>query len=98
MMAIASATTDQATVTGLVVSTSPNAASASTAPTASASALDTAPLVTGRCAVRLTWRSNSRSATSFTQQPALRIRMVPSVNTSQQVPAGESRPQRSTAR
>ena len=47
----------------------------------SACLTDSAPLVTGRCAVRLTWRSNSRSATSLTQQPALRMSTVPSVNT-----------------
>jgi hypothetical protein len=73
----------------LVVSTSPKAASASTAPSASASRTETAPLVTGRCAVRLTWRSNSRSATSLMQQPALRIRMVPSVNTASRCQPGK---------
>ena len=61
-MAMASAANDQATVTRLVVSTSPNAASASTEPSASASFTDTLPAVTGRCAVRFTCRSNSRSA------------------------------------
>ena len=68
-------------VAALVVSTRPKATSASTAPTASASFTLMSPLVTGRCAVRLTWRSNSRSATSLMQQPAERIRMVPRVNT-----------------
>ena len=73
----------------LVVSTSAKAASASTAPSTSASRTDTAPLVTGRCAVRLTWRSKSRSATSLTQQPALRIRIVPSTNTASRCQPGK---------
>ena len=68
-------------VMALVVSTSAKASNASTAPSTSASFTDTAPVVTGRAAVRLTWRSKSRSATSLMQQPALRIRIVPSVNT-----------------
>src|SRR5436305_2097181 len=68
---IASATNDHATAAALVVSTSAKASNASTAPSTSASFTDTAPLVTGRCAVRFTCLSNSRSATSLTQQPAL---------------------------
>ena len=43
--------------------------------------LDKYTRLTGRPAVRLTWRSNSRSATSFTQQPALRMITVPATNT-----------------
>ena len=65
----------------LVVSTRPNDTMASAAPRPRASLTDTCPVVTGRCAVRLTCLSKSRSATSFTQQPALRMRMVPSTNT-----------------
>ena len=65
----------------LVVSTSAKAASTIPAATVSASRTLTAPRVTGRSAVRLTWRSKSRSATSLTQQPALRMSTVPSVNT-----------------
>ena len=80
-MATASAANDQNTAARWVVSTKAKAASASAAPNSSASLTDTAPRVTGRPAVRLTWRSKSRSATSLTQQPALRIRMVPKVNT-----------------
>ena len=77
----ASAANDQAMVTALVLSTRPKASKASTAPSHSASLTETAPLVTGRWAVRLTCRSKSRSATSLMQQPALRIKIVPSVNT-----------------
>ena len=51
---MASAANDQAMVTVLVVSTSANASKASTAPSISASFTDTAPVVTGRFAVRLT--------------------------------------------
>ena len=51
---MAKASTDHKTVLSLVVSTSPNASSASPAPSSSASRTDTAPVVTGRCAVRLT--------------------------------------------
>jgi len=47
------------------------------------------PLVTGRCAVRRTCRSNSRSATSLLQQPALRIKMVPSTNTASKCQPGQ---------
>ncbi|MDH6591830.1 hypothetical protein M2165_001719 [Variovorax sp. TBS-050B] len=85
----ASAANDQYTVTRLVVSTSAKAASASTAPSSSASCTDTAPLVTGRWAVRFTWRSKSRSATSLTQQPALRIRIVPSTKTASRCQPGQ---------
>ena len=86
---MASAANDQAMAAALVVSTSANATSASTAPSTSASATEIAPRVTGRCAVRLTCRSNSRSATSLTQQPALRIRMVPSVKTASRCQPGK---------
>ena len=72
-----------------MVSTSANATSASAAPSVSASRTLTRPLVTGRCAVRLTWRSKSRSATSFTQQPALRITMVPATNTTSRCQPGK---------
>ena len=63
------------------VKTSPNDMSAKTAPNAKASFTPMRPLVTGRSAVRFTCRSKLRSATSFKQQPALRIKIVPSVNT-----------------
>ena len=86
---MASAPKDHLTTAAFVVSASANAASASAAPTASASRARMRPLVTGRCAVRLTCRSNSRSATSLTQQPALRMRMVPSVNTASRCQPGK---------
>src|ERR1035437_1053234 len=89
MSVIASGPNDQAMVVTLAVSTSINASSASSAPSASASWTDNAPVVTGRAAVRLTWRSNSRSATSLKQQPALRIRIVPSVNTATKCQPGK---------
>jgi len=76
-------------VAPLVVSTRPKASKASTAPTASASFTPTAPRVTGRWAVRLTWRSKSRSATSLAQQPALRMRMVPTTNTASRCQPGK---------
>ena len=80
-MLTASAATLQAMVAVLVVSTSRKAMKASTAPSTSASLALTAPLVTGRSAVRFTCLSKSRSATSLTAQPALRIKKVPSTNT-----------------
>ena len=80
-MAVAKAANDHATVTVLRVNTKPNASKANAAPTANASLTLKRPLVTGRWAVRLTCLSKSRSATSLRQQPALRIRMVPKVNT-----------------
>ncbi len=86
---MASAGNDQAMAAGVVVSTRPKAASASTAPTARASRTPTSPVVTGRLAVRLTWRSNSRSATSLTQQPAERMRMVPATNTASRCQPGK---------
>ena len=86
---MASAANDSRIVGGLVVSTRPNASSASMAPNVSAALTDSAPLVTGRCAVRLTCLSNSRSATSLMQQPALRIRIVPSVNTASRCQPGK---------
>src|ERR1035437_7850770 len=89
MSVIASAANDQAMVVTLVVNTSINASNASSAPSASASWTDTAPVVTGRAAVRLTWRSNSRSATSLKQQPALRIKIVPKVNTATKCQPGK---------
>ena len=52
-----------------------------TAPSPRASPTPTAPLVTGRAAVRLTCRSKSRSATSLAVQPALRMRKVPATKT-----------------
>jgi hypothetical protein len=73
----------------LVLSTSAKAAAASKAPSIKASIGDSAPLVTGRCAVRLTWRSKSRSATSLMQQPALRISTVPKLNTSSKCQPGK---------
>ncbi|MCE3272691.1 MAG: hypothetical protein K0S57_3088 [Ramlibacter sp.] len=88
-MAIASAANDHAMAAALVVSTSKNASNASTAPSTSASRTDTAPVVTGRCDVRLTCLSNSRSATSLMQHPALRIRMVPSVKTASRCQPGK---------
>ena len=87
--ATASAAKDMAMVSVLVLSTSPKASSASTAPTANASRTDSLPLVTGRCAVRRTWRSKSRSATSLMQHPALRISTVPSVKTSSRCQPGK---------
>ena len=53
-------------------------------------ATPTAPLVTGRCAVRLTWRSKSRSATSLAAQPALRMRNVPATKTSSRCQPGKA--------
>ena len=73
----------------LVVSARPKATSASTAPTASASFTLILPLVIGRCAVRLTWRSKLRSATSLMQQPAERISTVPSVKTMNKCQPGQ---------
>ena len=73
----------------LVLNTSKNARKVNAAPTASASFTLMRPLVTGRLAVRLTWRSKSRSATSLMQQPALRIKMVPSVNTASKCQPGK---------
>ena len=70
-MAMARAAKLSAMVGGLVVSTRAKAMTDSAAPRASASATGSAPRVTGRWAVRLTWRSNSRSATSLAQQTAL---------------------------
>src|SRR4051812_26943888 len=75
-------------VAALVVSTRANAASASAAPTSSASFTEMRPAVTGLWAVRFTCLSKSRSATSFTQQPALRISTVPSVNTASRCQPG----------
>src|ERR1700743_683174 len=100
-MVTARAANDIRIVGGFVVSTRQNARNASTAPKASAAFAEIAPLVTGRCAVRLTCLSNSRSATSLMQQPALRIRIVPSVNTARRWPAGKARaadPQRGQRR
>ena len=74
-------TTNTVTVAWSVVSTKANALKANNAPALSACFTDKAPEVTGRWAVRLTCLSNSRSATSLTQQPALRIRKVPNTNT-----------------
>src|SRR3989344_1651305 len=88
-MATSTAGTDQAMAAVLVVSTRPNDTSASTAPRLNASFTDTAPVVTGLCAVRLTCLSKSRSATSFTQQPALRMRKVPSTNTTSRCQPGK---------
>ena len=79
--ATAMAANDQAMVSGRKVRTKPNATNASTAPSSKASFTPIRPLVTGRSAVRLTCLSKSRSATSFKQHPALRMRMVPSVKT-----------------
>jgi hypothetical protein len=64
------------------VSTSANASVAQNAATPSASFVEILPLVSTRSRVRATWRSKSRSAKSFTAQPADRIRKVPSTNTS----------------
>src|SRR5262245_30719333 len=88
-MLTASAAKLQAMVGALVVSTRPKASSASTAPSASASFVPSAPLVTGRWAVRLTCLSKSRSATSLTAQPALRMRKVPSTNTASRCQPGK---------
>mmetsp|Transcript_33908 Transcript_33908/g.79383 ORF Transcript_33908/g.79383 Transcript_33908/m.79383 type:complete len:402 (+) Transcript_33908:1753-2958(+) len=88
-MATASAAKLSRMAGGLVVSTRPKASSASAAPSSRASLADTAPVVTGRWAVRLTWRSKSRSATSLTQQPAERISTVPSVNTASRCQPGK---------
>ena len=76
-------------VTVLVVSTKPKANTANTAPKVKASRTLTFPLVTGRSAVRLTWRSNARSATSLIQQPALRMSTVPKVNTTNRCQPGK---------
>ena len=88
-MATASAAKLSRMVGGLVVSTRPKAARASAAPSVSAAFTDTAPVVTGRCAVRLTWRSKSRSATSLMQQPAERISTVPAVKTASRCQPGQ---------
>jgi hypothetical protein len=76
-------------VGGLVLSTSRKARKASSAPNCKAWRTLSAPLVTGRPAVRLTWRSNSRSATSLMQQPAERISTVPAVNTASRCQPGK---------
>ena len=84
------ATNDSATVGALVVSTSAKAASASTAPTRQRFVRPARRRGSpAAAAVRSTWRSNSRSATSLTQQPALRIRTVPSTNTASRCQPGK---------
>ena len=88
-MVTASAPKDMAMVCQLVVSTRAKATKASAAPTASDSLTEMRPLVTGRCAVRSTWRSKSRSATSLTAQPALRMSTVPSVKTTSRCQPGK---------
>jgi len=82
---------DHAMVGRLVVSTSRKDTSVSTSPTISASFTEMRPLVIGRSAVRLTCLSKSRSATSLTVQPALRISTVPSVNTTSRCQPGKPR-------
>jgi len=72
-----------------MVHTNKKARSANTAPSAKASLTLKAPRVTGRWAVRLTWRSNSRSATSLKQQPAERIKIVPSTKTPSKCQPGQ---------
>jgi hypothetical protein len=72
-----------------VVNTNPKANNASMAPSIRASVLDIAPVVTGRCAVRFTCLSKSLSATSFKQQPALRINIVPNIKTNNKCQPGK---------
>ncbi|MOA09548.1 hypothetical protein D3C78_1293870 [compost metagenome] len=88
-MVNSTAGTDQATASQRVVSTRPRDTSASTTPTATASLTETWPEVMGRCVVRLTCLSKSRSAMSLMQQPALRISTVPSTNTSSRCQPGK---------
>ena len=88
-MVTASAPKDSATVAVLVVSTSANEISASTTPMRITSLAEMRPLVSGRWAVRSTWRSKSLSAKSLTAQPALRIRMVPAVKTASRCQPGK---------
>jgi hypothetical protein len=88
-MVNSTAGTDQATASQRVVSTSASATSASTTPTITASLTETWPDVMGRCVVRFTCLSKSRSAMSLMQQPALRISTVPSTNTASRCQPGK---------
>lgn len=88
-MVNSTAGTDQATASQRVVSTRPSDSKVKTTPTIAASNTEILPVVMGRCAVRLTCRSNLRSAMSLMQQPALRIKKVPSTNTSTRCQPGK---------
>ena len=88
-MVNSTAGTDQATASQRVVSTSANATKVSTSPTSAASFTLICPLVMGRCVVRLTCLSKSRSAMSLMVQPALRISTVPATNTSSKCQPGK---------
>ena len=88
-MLMASPTTDSTSVVVLVAtSTSAKPASAKPAATASASHGAITRCASGRCAVRWTCGSKSRSAQSLKAQPAQRITIVPMTNTSTSAPVG----------
>ena len=88
-MATAMAAKDHAMVSVRKVSTNAKASKAKTAPNSNASFTPMRPLVTGLSAVLFTCLSKSLSATSFKQQPALRMRMVPRVNTANKCQPGK---------
>ena len=91
-MVNSTAGTDHATASHRVVSTSTKDTRVSPRPTMAASLTLICPLVIGRCVVRLTCLSKSRSAMSLMVQPALRIRNVPSTKTTSRCQPGKPSP------
>ena len=83
------AITDNFTLNGLRNNSKHAAASVKPNANSNASRTLTLPEVNGRFAVRSTCRSNSRSAKSFTTQPAERIKIVPSTNTTTNLNGGQ---------